>query len=278
MAGYTKNIAVIKGVAGGFSADGGALSGLVRAEKFGGYLRVSVTLINFAPLSGGRYVVAVTDGASSEVFEAGGGELASKVDTSSGFAAAVCFVNGGVKPVAAAVCGDMAWAVPLAVRAAEAAETPAKGYEDEALAEDNYYEYGDNSENEGTICLDEQQKEQKSCVDEADSGVRKEQKAAFFTRLGGEIEKLFSVWPREEELERTVRGSRWVRITYGRRFYVFGVIEEDGAPACICYGVPGKTCPDTLKGLAGYIPAGQGGYWVMYQSADDGSTIKVGKN
>ena len=274
MGGYTKNIAVIKGVAGGFSADGGALSGLVRAEKFGGYLRVSVTLINFAPLSGGRYVTAVTDGANSEVFEGAGGELASKLDTSFGFAAAVCFVNGGVKPVAAAVCGDMAWAVPLAVHAAESAESPAQGYEDEALAEDNYYEYGDDIKGEGTVCEDGQEEEPAACKDEADSGVRKGQKGAFWSRLSGEIEGLLSQWPHERALEQTVSDSRWVRITYGTKSYVFGVIEEDGAPAYICYGVPAKICPESLKGLASFIPAG-GGYWVMYQSADDGGTVRV---
>ncbi len=273
MGGYTKNIAVIKGVAGGFSADGGALSGLVRAEKFGGLLRVSVTLINFAPLSGGRYVTAVTDGARAEVFEGDGGELESGLDTSFGFAAAVCFVNGGVKPVAAAVCGDMAWAVPLAVRAAENAEKPAGGYQDEALAEDNYYEYGDDIQDESTVCQDERAETEKVRGDEADSGVRQGQEGAFFARLKDEIEGIFGEWPREPALERAVSDSRWVRITYGKKSYVFGVMEEDGAPAYICYGVPAKTCPESLKGLAGFIPAGEG-YWVMYQSAADGTTVK----
>ena len=40
MAGYSKNIAVIKGLKDGFSADGGAVSGLVKAEKYGRSLKV----------------------------------------------------------------------------------------------------------------------------------------------------------------------------------------------------------------------------------------------
>ena len=113
-----------------------------------------------------------------------------------------------------------------------------------------------------------------ACKDEADSGVRKGQKGAFWSRLSGEIEGLLSQWPHERALEQTVSDSRWVRITYGTKSYVFGVIEEDGAPAYICYGVPAKICPESLKGLAGFIPAGEG-YWVMYQSADDGGTVRV---
>ena len=40
MAGYTKNIAVIRGLKSGFSADGGELSGIVKAEKYGMSLKV----------------------------------------------------------------------------------------------------------------------------------------------------------------------------------------------------------------------------------------------
>ena len=69
MGGYTKNIAVIKGVAGGFSADGGALSGLVKAEKYGSFFRAEISLINFAPLESGRYVAAVSDGERTVAFD-----------------------------------------------------------------------------------------------------------------------------------------------------------------------------------------------------------------
>ena len=62
MSGYTKNIAVIRGLKSGFSVDGGPLSGLVKAEKYGSNLRVEVSLINFAPLNQGKYVCAVSDG------------------------------------------------------------------------------------------------------------------------------------------------------------------------------------------------------------------------
>lgn len=104
------------------------------------------------------------------------------------------------------------------------------------------------------------------------------QNTHFYSRMKGEIDGIFSRYPREHALEKTVLHSRWARITYGSGHYVFGVIEEDGAPAYICYGVPAPQgrCPQSLKGAAGFIPDGAGsGYWVMYQSAKTGSLVKV---
>lgn len=351
MAGYSKNIAVIKALRGGFSTFGANLSGLVKAEKYGSCLRAEISLINFAPLSAGRYVTSITDGSVCVLFEGEGGEVLTEADTSRGFAAVICFVNGTVTPVAAAVCGDMAWAVPLAVREAERQEkSKPSSYEDEAIAEENYYEFDAQNaadiKKDGTYAADiakdspegaddsapaaaerdaesghgdegngdvrgraPQPQRNGGRADEVDIGVCEEQEASgplraaasgkksvdtggdmpyllhnngadgdFYVKMKGEIDGIFSRYPREQSLEKTVSHSRWARITYGARHYVFGVIEEDGAPAYICYGVPAPqgSCPESLKGAAGFIPAGGGdGYWVMYQSAKTGSLVKV---
>lgn len=147
--GYTKNIAVIRGLKGGFSADGGPLSGLVKAEKYGNSLKVEVSLINFAPLSEGRYVCAVSDGKHVCILDGLAYEGASEVDTGAGFAALICFVNGAVSPIASAVCGAYQFAaagikeeIEKQEKAVKNTIAPAEKYEDEALAEENYYEYG----------------------------------------------------------------------------------------------------------------------------------------
>lgn len=104
--------------------------------------------------------------------------------------------------------------------------------------------------------------------------------AQFYSRMSGEIERLLSTHPREQLLEAAVENSRWVRVNYGRLHYVFGVIYEDGSPAYICYGVPGEAalCPESLAGMAGFIPARSqnSGYWVMYQDARTGASVKLG--
>lgn len=175
MSGYTKNIAVIKGLKEGFSADGGALSGLVRAERYGGSLRVEISPVNFAPLSEGRYAAAVTDGAESVMVENWLFEGVCPVDTSQGFAAVIFYVNRGVFPVASAVCGNFrgaalglkAFAERCEAGEGRKKEEPQKGarpqaeggYQDEAIAEENYYEYAETDENGGAVRADAQKEE-----------------------------------------------------------------------------------------------------------------------
>ena len=101
----------------------------------------------------------------------------------------------------------------------------------------------------------------------------------FYARMSGEIKKIFSVYPRAAELEEVMEGSRWVKISYGGgKHYAFGVLSREGEAAYICYGVPveaGAPCPESLSERAGYIPVEGGGYWVMYQDASTGVSVKI---
>ncbi len=288
--GYTKNIAVIKGAAGGFSADGGELSGLVKAERYSGELKVEVSLINFAPLSGGKYVAGISDGKTVEIVENGLFEGPSEADTSAGFAAAVCYVNGGVKLIATAVCGNFSMAVPKILEyiarteepappKKEAKAAPAESYDDEAVATENYYELG--KTDEGGEPVREGEKEEKdgpcACEDEEDPDSREEN---FYKKMKGEIERVLSSYPPAAELNAATENSRWVEISYeGGAFYVFGVICEEGAPKYLCYGIPAQSRegpPASMEGMADYleVKTSRGnGFWVMYQSAETGKTI-----
>lgn len=333
MGGYSKNIAVIRGLKSGFSADGGALSGLVKAEKYGGRLKVEVSLINFAPLTEGRYVTAVSDGKHICILDGTLFEGASETDTSKGFAALVCFVNGTVSPIASAVCGAFQSAA-IGIREEiekqeklSAKKPPAPVYEDDALAQENYYEYEQAVEDGGTLCKDKAETQDESrlsenaeaaCSVEGGEGInsdgaslndnaRKDDSGndnfvnnsagrdgentaiplahgkCFYERMKGEIEGVLSDFPAEETLERMVEGSRWVRINYGEgKHYVFGVIYGAGQPQYICYGVPSSDSrrpPESLSGLASFIPSSPDGankgYWVMYQDASTGASVKI---
>lgn len=315
MGGYVKNIAVIKGLKDGFSVDGGPLSGLVKCERYGSVLKVEVTYLNFAPLAEGRYVTALSDGNSTIIVENGSFEGYSALDTSEGFAALVCYINGSVSPVASAICGNFHGAaigikeeVERAERAApeknEKAEkpekkadkkdvkTPVNPYEDEAIAEVNYYEFAQTDEGGGALRQNKEEEKDgtETCEDEAHSGAfKKEQntpplsRGGFYERVKDEVEGLLRVYPREEALEKTVENSKWVRITYdGDRFYVFGVIYGGQTPDYICYGVPtdqSEIPPESMRGLASFIPLSPNerhrGYFVMYQDAATGASLKI---
>ena len=332
MAGYTKNIAVIRGIKDGFSADGGELSGLIKAEKYGQQLTVEVTLINFAPLSEGRYVTAVTDGKTTVFIEGEKFNGVTELDTAKGFAALVCFVNGSVSPVASAICGNYRGEA-LALKAEtekrenlKAAETKTEKktvkqeenavYEDAAIAEDNYYEY-EADEGGGALRADKEEKKDgsKAWKDAAAIGAFKEEQTRtggadglkfadnavysggnsknddisplaggnFYEKMKDEIEGILKIHPKEEGLENLIENSKWVRISYAEKcFYVFGVIYSGDKAQYICYGVPAhdaKNPPESMKDSASFIPASaedtEAGFWVMYQDANTGATLKI---
>lgn len=291
--GYTKNIAVIRGLKSGFSADGGSLSGLVKAEKYGASLKVEVSLINFAPLTEGRYVAAISDGKKVCILDGLSFDGVSEVDTSAGFAALICFVNGTVSPVASAICGAFqSAAMGIREEIEKLERVKNDGYNDEALAQENYYEYEQTDKDRGTVREDTKKEKDGESVrkNEKDNVVREKEPTAgglaggdFFGRMKDEIEKVLSSYPSERALEETVEDSRWVRINYGGdKFYVFGVIYGGGKPRYICYGVPStdsRRPPESLSNLASYIPSSpenaEGGYWVMYQDAATGASVKI---
>lgn len=357
MSGYEKRIAVIKQIKGGFSADGGELSGLVKVEVYAGFLKAEISLINFAPLSEGAYTFALSDGEHILTFDQPVYECQTPFSLARGFAALVCFRKNGIFPLASASCGQCGDALlglrreigknesappPRAGngrkgktdagreesgddrqspdaeygkesgRAAEGDPTPP--YEDEAIAEDNYYEYED-SESCGAVREDQEQardgqsrreNETAARAVQSESAVGRERgrtddrtdgrgggaQAAdgqarpirfadgdFYDRMKGDIEGIFSSFPHETRLEKLVEGSRWAKISYGDgKFYVFGVIYEEKKARYVCYGVPsadGTRPPQSMKDRASYLPVEGGGFWVMYQDAGTGVSIKI---
>ena len=298
MGGYTKNVAIVKGIKDGFSADGGELSGLVRAQKYGSELKIEVSLINFAPPSEGRYVAAITDGVRCEIIENCLFEGQSEVDTKDGFAAAIFYVHGGVSLVATAVCGNFAGDVFALKEAVERAERVKENlgeasfsYDDDAIAEVNYYEFPKTYKDGESVLENPPQKEADGGGEnEADTRpVQKEERKSglaggdFYQRMSKEIEELLSNYPPEESLNSAIEGSAFVKISYGDgRFYVFGIIRDGKKPAYICYGVPAEnpaSPPESMKNISSFLPVPSGnfkGFWMIYQDAATGATIKVG--
>lgn len=315
MSGYVKKIAVIKQVKGGFSADGGVISGLVKAETYAGFLKVEASLINFAPLTEGRYVLGISDGLNTVTFEGQSYEGESEINLSLGFAFLVCFCHGNVSPIASASCGQMACALPdlkeeMTRREVVKPKSSGAAYDDEAITEVNYFEQ---ASVKGGAAVREAEKQEEaghtSRENEADSravegekkrrvnDARREPEFAaaiaedeparaelaggdFYSRMKDDIDKIFRTYPREKSIEGVMEGSRFARITYGEgKYYVFGVLSVEGKPRYICYGVPSdnpQTPPPSLKELASFVATGEGkGFWMTYQDAATGVSIKI---
>lgn len=289
--GYTKNIAVIKGVKEGFSADGGALSGLIKCERYGARLFIEASLINFAPLTEGRYLCAVTDGENVLFVENCRYEGESPVNTGEGFGAAVFYVNGGVNLIATAVCGAFKGDIYALTRLAERAENiaspepPEKAqkeeYSDEAIAEVNYYEYEPDFKGESAV-HEGAQKKDKGRKAPKNAGGADSCETQFYKRVQSEVDGILKVYPEERALEELIENSKWVKIDYGEgKYYLFGVLYKEGVPQYFCYGVPAENKaapPESLAPLATFLPKRENadeGYWIMYQNAATGESVKI---
>lgn len=116
---------------------------------------------------------------------------------------------------------------------------------------------------------------------------KKEQISGFYEQIKNQIELLFEKYEREEVLEKIVSNSQWVKVKYDETssFYVIGLIfnEEKNKVEYIAYGLPSKNKdvpPDDLKEFSQWLPTNifnqeEEGYWVVYQEAEKGETIKV---
>jgi len=112
-----------------------------------------------------------------------------------------------------------------------------------------------------------------------------EEKPTFYEEIKGQIDNLFSSSPTEQYLQQLIPNSKWVKVEFdkGGDYYVLGLLYEDDKLKYICYGVPGifqKTPPKQLSGYPVWFPLDKGneegfGYWLTYQDAESGESIKA---
>ncbi|MDE6472509.1 MAG: hypothetical protein K2L52_05725 [Clostridia bacterium] len=101
----------------------------------------------------------------------------------------------------------------------------------------------------------------------------------FYKKIEKNLNELFEVHEKDEELTLLIPDSKWARVPIeGDGYYVVGVIESDGVPNIICYGVPDKddsNPPQNSNDCRQWMEIEKGGrgYWMMYQSAVSGETL-----
>lgn len=180
-------------------------------------------------------------------------------------------------------------------------------YNDEAVATENYYQleeqpleakrdfdkeqYDNVSLEDDELNLHRKDKAEKSqesdCFAKTKTSAFRGAKACkeqpFYLSVKQELDDLFEKFPLEPALCGYFGESKFVRVYYSsEKYYVVGLIKENGTPKYICYGVPAKYSPDPpkeLKGYCSFIPLSifnlfGDGFWMMFQSAIDGKCIK----
>lgn len=104
----------------------------------------------------------------------------------------------------------------------------------------------------------------------------------FFLSVKTELDALFSKFPEEETLTKTVPDGKWIKIPFkDDKYYVLGVVKKDGKEKYICYGVPSEysaTPPETLGNSCVFVPLSVfdlhgKGYWILFQDALTGKDV-----
>lgn len=183
-----------------------------------------------------------------------------------------------------------------------------KLYNDEAVATENYFSLEDSinekisilenwqdeilqTENERTIFGSQTQKEQDQerldCLEDetnASFSQKYTQSNPYYNQVKDELNVLFDKFPEESALLSVFPNGKWVKIFYSEeKFYVVGLIKENGKPKYICYGIPhpySEQPPKELEGVSSFIPKSifdlrGDGYWMMFQDAVTGKCVKM---
>lgn len=110
---------------------------------------------------------------------------------------------------------------------------------------------------------------------------------SFYLQIKDQLDNLFNKYQKHELLERIIPNSKWVKVDYDSTdsFYVLGLIYDENNQDIlyISYGVPSKDFnnpPEDLKEYAQWLPVDfnnpeSEGFWIVYQSAKDGQTLKI---
>lgn len=106
---YEKRICVLHQIKKGFTADGGALSGALYAERLGSELTVTPRILGIAPVKEGRYALAVWAAGSTYCLPFEGNtalRISNAPSIREGFAAILVYLRGEAEPLAFGRCGN----------------------------------------------------------------------------------------------------------------------------------------------------------------------------
>ena len=253
---FIKKMCVLRQIRPGFSGDGKQAGGVVKAEQYGKNLSVEVSVIGFAPLAAGEYYALIADAKErTELLPLRGKSLfnlLSELDISEGFCAVICLVKNGVTPLAYGVSGNREYDFDRLISAAGEKENgdfriaaadanfraeeydeqddeqdDKSGYNDESIAESDYFKTEAHDERGTTFKRDENaraaaenaaesgQAGQAAATDENAENVRKplnENGDEYCRSVKDEIDELFKTHEKDDTLKEAFPCSEWVKI------------------------------------------------------------------
>ena len=291
---YVKKTCILRQLKNGFSADGKAISGIVKAEQYGNNIGIELSTANLATTTTGEYYCLLSDRLKRykllPLAEGNRFSFQSDMEIASGFYAVFCFFSGNATPIAYGVCGTLPYDIFTMVR--QAFSLPYKDdvntinedmppihhqippvYNDELVAVENYYEKEDFPHAEkptSESCHNappesgnpHQATSQRNDVkpNENDARVRHAfgtETDGYYQSIKGEIASLFEKFPTDDSLSDAYPASDWVRLKgeEGNPQQLFGLIYESGMVKYVCYAVPAhEDTPQEIKDKAYFVP------------------------
>ncbi len=311
---YEKRVCVLKQVKKGFSADGGALTGAVYAERLGSDLTLTPKIAGIAPLREGRYAFAVWVGGQTYCVEYGASmRIANAPSLSRGISVLLCFIRAEAQPIAYGACGEAprgfealmnafsenaparkqrqpfsedreAQIVSAAAEEEEADAPPfrERAYDDEAIATDDYYRLSESGEDaRAGVRLQEE-----NGADADQGGAFEDDGAlsprpvgrtlAYYREVRERLDDAFARFPKDERLNAAFPASEWVSSNGA----LIGIIYEEGIPRYLCVAASAsEETPEEMKARGVFVPAtcfsDDEGYYVVFQDADTGEYVRV---
>ena len=107
----------------------------------------------------------------------------------------------------------------------------------------------------------------------------------FFANISDQLDELLGSYPLDEELNAIVPDAKFVKIADSEtgESYVLGVINQNGAPRYLAYGIPStydSEPPESMKGKCQWLPTDltdplSDGYYIIYQDTQTGNLINI---
>ncbi len=317
---YEKRVCVLRQIKKGFSADGSELSGAVYCERLGSELTVTPRILGIAPVKEGRYVLAIRAEGETALLELCGNsplKVKSFPSVKAGFCVLLAFMRGEAEPIAFGSCGaeKTHYSTLLAAFSQEkrkkrdplppppdpdrtpiplSPNTPilpqeedrpfreeaAARYDDEAIADVNYF--GDAGDDDGETVPHRQdgEKEKKDGQNApphaGDEMLRPRGTLTYYNSVREKLERVLKTFPRDERLKDIFPNSEWVKADKS----LLGVIYEEGIPKYLCVAAEdSETLPPAMKEHGCFVPVSplsdMVGVYVVFQSADTGEYVTV---
>lgn len=165
-------------------------------------------------------------------------------------------------------------------------------YNDEAVATENYFDLSEeikqkliNVQELSSEYLKNEESTEDSDFIKDETVAEMGEETPYYLTVKDELDGIFAKFPAETTLEKAFDGSRFAKVYYSDdKFYVVGLIKEDGKEKYICYGVPSEyreTPPKELAGYCSFVPLSifdlkGDGYFMMFQDAITGKCIHKG--